>query len=98
MSDQQPAKTKIGRFDQVKILTTKNVSYLSAPPNTKVSPKGMWSVSSVVDGDLLLVKQSTLIRIPASDVLLVIGYDIQKITKNLGKLSHGKVEKHGRAG
>lgn len=82
---------KIGRFDQVRLITTKNVSYLSAPPGTKASPQGIWSVvASVATNELLLAQNSILIRVPASDVLMVAGYDVDKITKKLGKLSNGE--------
>lgn len=90
-------KTKIGRFDQVRIITTRNVTYLSMPPNEEVSPKGIWSVAAVVDDELLLVKQSAVIRIPATDVLMIADYDIEKITSKLGKLSYGQKEEPDRA-
>lgn len=87
-------ETRIGRFDQVRIITTKNVSYVSAPPGTNISPKGLWSVISIVAvNELLLAQKSVLIRVPATDVLLVAGYDVRKITQNLGKLSHGESKK-----
>lgn len=90
--ERQLQENRVGRFDQVRILTTKNVTYLSAPPGTDVSPKGIWSVTAIIGEELLLAKQSALIRIPAADVLIVAGYSIDKVTKNLGKLSHGKKE------
>lgn len=84
-------QVRIGRFDQVKLLTTKNVSYLSAPPETSISPQGLWSVVSIVaNNELLLAQKSALIRIPAADVLLVAGYDVDELTKNLGRLSRGE--------
>lgn len=73
------------RFDQVRILTTKNVRYLSAPPGTKLDPKGIWQVSGVVANELLLVKNNILIRIPPSDVLKIIEYDLDILTKNFGR-------------
>jgi len=89
-------KAKIGRFDQVRLRTTKNVSYLSAPPGTEISPKGLWSVVSILaDIDLLLARNSALIRIPIADVLLVAGYDINRMTKDLGRLSHGEEGEKG---
>lgn len=92
-------ETKIGRFDQVKLLTTQNVSYLSAPPGTSVSPQGLWSVVSIVnDNELLLAQKSALIRIPAADVLLVAGYNLDELTKNLGRLSRGKREEKTTTG
>jgi hypothetical protein len=86
-------KIRIGQFDQVKLLTTKNVSYVSAPPGTKISPHGLWSVVSVVVDDLLLAKKNILIRIPVTDVLLVAGYNLDELTSNLGRLSRGKIRK-----
>jgi hypothetical protein len=94
VNDSEIKEVKIGRFDQVRILTTRNVTYLSAPPKSVVSPKGLWSVTSIIGAnELLLAKQSALIRIPAADVLFVAGYDVNKITKNLGRLSRGESEK-----
>lgn len=86
---------RIGRFDQVRIITTKNVSYLSAPPGTSVTPQGLWSVVSIIsDVELLIAQKSALVRIPATDVLLVAGYDVKKVTKNLGRLSRGESEEN----
>jgi len=83
-------EVRFNRFDQVHLRTTKNVRYLSAPPGTTPSPKGVWSVAGVVDGDLLLVKHSCIIRIPAADVLKIESYDINAITKPLGRLLDGE--------
>jgi hypothetical protein len=94
MSTGRMLETRIGRFDQVRIITTKNVTYLSAPPGTNTSPKGIWSVVSIVNGnELLLAKNSILIRIPATDVLLVVSYNLENISKSLGNLSNGQEER-----
>jgi len=80
---------KIGQFDQVRLLTVKNVKYLSAPPGTKPSTHGLWSVAGIVkDNELLLTKESVTIRIPTTDVVKVVNYDINNILSILGKLSH----------
>lgn len=82
---------KISRFDQVRLLTTRNISYLSAPPGTEISPKGLWSVAAIIDGSrLLCVHNNTTILVPATDVLKVSDYDLDNITKNFGRLSHGE--------
>ena len=75
------------RFDQVKIITTRNVAYLHAPPGEEVSPDGLWQVSAAINNDLLLVKNNITIRIPATDVLKVFDYDINTITAHFGRLS-----------
>jgi len=81
---------KIERFDQVRLLTVRNVSYLSASPGSKVLPQGVWSVTAIVgDNDLLLAKDNAIIRIPAVDVLVVSDYDLRSLTDILGRLSDG---------
>jgi hypothetical protein len=74
------------RFDQVKLLTTKNVKYLSAPPGTSLDPKGVWQVSAAVDGELLLIKNNIVIKIPTSDVLKVVEYNLSKMTQQFGNM------------
>ncbi len=78
------------RFDQVKILTTKNVKYLSAPPGSEITPYGIWSIIAAVDKDVLLAKNSIIIRIPSTDVLKIMSYDLETMTKNFGRLSRGE--------
>ena len=87
---------KISRFDQVRLLSTKNISYLSAPPGAEVSPDGLWSVSAVVGDELLLVRTNVVIKVPVSDVFKVAGYDISRITNKLGRLSRGKEDREKR--
>lgn len=93
--------TKFSRFDQVTIITTSNVKYLSAPAGTDgvgtaggtmISPKGLWQVSAAINNDLLLVKNNIVIRIPASDVLKFVEYDLNAITSNFGKLRNVEEE------
>jgi hypothetical protein len=80
---------KIKRFDQVKLLTTKNVYYLSAPPMSETTPHGVWSVVAAVNNDGMLAKDSTIIRIPAGDVLVVSDYCLERLNDVLGKLADG---------
>jgi len=81
---------KIARFDQVRLLSTKNINYLSAPPETKTDPSGTWSVSAVVGGELLLVKNNVVIKAPIANVLKIADYDITRLTSVLGRLSRGQ--------
>lgn len=83
-------QVRFNQFDQVRLSTTRNVKYLSAPPGTKVSPHGLWSVVAVVANELLLANHNVIIRIPAADVLKMVAYDLQAITAPLGKLTHGQ--------
>lgn len=85
---------RIERFDQVRLLTVKNVSYLSAPPNMRVIPQGVWSVAAVVNNnELMLAKENAIIRIPASDVLVISDYNLEGLNNILGRLADGKAEK-----
>jgi len=80
--------TRIEQFDQVRIRTTRNVTYLSAPPGTNTTPDGIWSVVSAIDKtDLLLAKSNIIIRIPATDVLKIKGNITPAALEILGKLS-----------
>lgn len=83
---------KIGIFDRVKLLSTKRVSYLSAPPGVELSPHGVWTVSALLpDSNLLLTKNSIVIKIPVADVLKIADYDLAGMTAMFGKLSQGKL-------
>lgn len=86
---------RISRFDQVRLLSTKNVNYLSAPPDEQVSPDGLWSVCAAVGDELLLVKNSAVIKAPLTNVLKVVDYDITRLTQTLGRLSRGKEADEG---
>ena len=78
---------RYSRFDQVKIITTRNVKYLSSPPDQQVTPDGIWQVAAAVGNDLLLAKNSCIVRIPATDVLKIAEYDIQSLINKLGSIS-----------
>lgn len=69
----------VGRFDQVQIITTKNVTYVSAPPSSAVIPTGIWSVAGIVGHDLLIVQNEVTVRIPTRDVKVIERYSVQKI-------------------
>lgn len=80
------------RFDQVRLRTTKNVSYLSS--TEKVTPEGVWQVAAAIGTELLLVRNTTVLKIPATDVLKVVEYDISQIIQHFGRLSsYGKDRK-----
>jgi hypothetical protein len=82
---------QIGQFDQVRIVTTKNVRYLSAPPDVHIDPKGVWTVAAAIgSSELLLTKSNVTIRIPAADVLKVAEFGLDSIFNRLGRLSHGE--------
>jgi len=81
------SEVRFKQLDQVTLITTRNVSYLSAKPGTELSPHGIWSVAgSVAGSDLILVKNGIVIRIPASDVLKSKENDLDEILKSLERM------------
>jgi len=78
---------RISRFDQVRLLSTKNINYLSAPPDAQLDPSGIWSVCAAVGDELLLVKNNVIIKAPIANVLRIADYDITRLTSILGRLS-----------
>jgi len=91
------SEVKYQQFDQVRLLTTRNIKYLSAPPDmVNPSPKGIWSVAAVIEQenrqDLLVVRNNVTIRVPATDVLKIAAYDLAAITASLGNFRYGKRE------
>ena len=72
-------KERIGRFDQVKISTTKHVNYLSAPAGVLLNPNGIW----------LVTKDSIVIKISSNDVIKVLDYHetYQNIISSLGRFA-----------
>ena len=81
---------KISRFDQVRLLSTKNINYLSAPPGAQTDPSGIWSVCAVVGNELLLVKNNVIIKAPLANVLKIADYDLSRLFSTLGRLSRGE--------
>lgn len=72
-------KPIIQQLDQVEILTVKRVKWLSTKPGYSPSPHGRWSVVGLIDGEALLAKDDTLIRIPLSDIRKVQTNDRQQV-------------------
>jgi hypothetical protein len=89
----------VKRFDFVVLKTIRNVKWVSGPASRPASPKGLWSVVGGVGGTdvLLLAKDNTVIKIPASDVHKVGDYDLNKSIqwvrriKNKGQLRRDPV-------
>jgi hypothetical protein len=80
---------RIGRFDQVRITTTKHVNYLSAPAGVLLNPNGIWLVAGVVGNELMLTKDSIVIKISSNDVVKVLDYHktYQDIITSLGRFT-----------
>lgn len=73
------------QFDIVRITSTSRIKYLSGPPKTTVSPLGEWSVVGAIEGELLIAKDDTLVRVPLDDVQKVGRYDYKGFRDKLAK-------------
>jgi hypothetical protein len=84
----------VKQLDLVELLTTRNVTYLSAKPGHAPSPHGKWSVIGIIEGkDILVSREEAVIRIPISDVRKVESYDISRVVDSLkGVRKHGQKE------
>jgi hypothetical protein len=98
----KPRHDYIGRFDQVRILTSKNVYYISTQDNQQPVPTGEWNVVALLPGDnLMLSKNLTIICLPSADVFKVVDYteSLTKLKNTFGDLlNHGEREKESGSG
>ena len=86
------------QLDRVQLRTTKNITYLSAPPGSIASPQGAWSVVCVVGAsELMLAKDTTMIRVPVADVLKIADHNLNDLNAVLGRLTDGRREKRKRS-
>jgi hypothetical protein len=60
-------------------MTTKGVKYLSGPSGLPANPNGNWSIVGFIESDAMLAKDSTIIRIPLSDIKKIGSYSINSI-------------------
>jgi hypothetical protein len=81
-------KPIIQQLDQVELLTVKRVKYLSTKPGYSPSPHGKWSVVGIIDGDALLAKDDTLIRIPLGDVRKAGTHNRQQVLNCLAEVCY----------
>jgi hypothetical protein len=78
----------IQQLDQVEVLTIKRVKWLSTKPGYSPSPHGRWSVVGLIDGEAILAKDNTLIRIPLSDIRKVCAHDQAQVIDCLKKVCY----------
>jgi len=84
---------QIKQFDQIKLRTTKNIRYLSAPPGVMPDPNGVWTVVGNLGTDLLVSKGAATCKVPLADVYIT-GRSmpdrlLEKIHGKEGKRSQG---------
>jgi hypothetical protein len=82
----------LNQFDVVRLVHTKNIKYLSGPNGRATAPKGDWTVVGFVDSDCILAKQSTIVRVPPSDVILIASYSMQTFDKKLFEVGNANLD------
>lgn len=78
------------QLDIVSIVTTKGIKYLSGPEGHATNPHGNWSIVGFVGSDAVLAKESTLIKVPLSDLKKVAAYNPEKFLKQLSTAGYLK--------
>ena len=71
------------QFDVIQIITTKRIRFVSGPPGHATDPHGSWSVVAFVGADVLAAKDSTIVRVPISDVRKIANYDMAGIKSQI---------------
>ena len=56
------------QFDKVRIVTTKQIYWISHPSEVKPIPHGEWSVICIIDKDALICRGGVICRVPISDI------------------------------
>lgn len=83
------------QYDIVRIITTKRIRYLSAPPGITITPHGNWSIVGFIANEAIIAKQNTLIKIPVSDISKIGGMNLEKFHQqlfNAGYITTNKID------
>lgn len=79
------------QFDIVRIVSTKNIKFLSGPPGRAAIPDGDWSVVGIVGYDVIIAKDETIVRAPLPAIKLIASYNPQDyINRKLKEHKDGK--------
>lgn len=73
------------QYDIVQIITTKRIKYLSGQSGQSPSPHGNWSIVGFIESDAMIAKESTLVRVPISDIRKVASLNISSFEEILSK-------------
>jgi hypothetical protein len=86
------------RFDFIKLITTKNIKFVSGPPRRPADPDGIWSVIGNLPGEavLLAAKDETVIAVPITDIKKVGSFDTDKYMEQIRVARKLKENKDGQ--
>lgn len=78
------------QLDIVQIVTTKGIKYLSGPAGQATDPHGHWSIVGFVGTDAIISKESTLVRVPLSDIRKIAEYNVDGLLNKLNDAGYVK--------
>jgi hypothetical protein len=78
------------QLDIVQIITTRGIKYLSGPEGHTANPHGHWSIVGFVGSDAVLSKESTLARVPLSDIRKIASYSVDGFMEQLSSAGYLK--------
>lgn len=75
------------QFDIIRITTTRNVKWMTDIPGQIPNPNGIWSIICTYPktGELLIQKDTALVKIPAIDVIKVANFSMNTVFERLEK-------------
>lgn len=65
------------QFDIVRIISAKNIKFVSGPRGRAATPDGDWSIVAIVGYDVMIAKDETIVRAPLNAIRLVASYSPQ---------------------
>jgi hypothetical protein len=69
------------QFDIVRIISAREIKFVSGPRGNPATPQGDWSVVGFVGSDVIITKDSTVVRAPLGSVKLIASYDVENYIK-----------------
>lgn len=78
------------QFDIVQIITTKGIKYLSGPPGHTATPHHNWSIVGFVGSEAVLARESTLVRVPLTDIRKIGDFSITNLLQKMSSAGYFK--------
>jgi hypothetical protein len=79
--------TEFNSLEIVQLITTQNVKFMSGPAGQKPDPNYYWSIVGFVGDDVILAKESTIIRVPTTDIRRVGTYSVDHLMNRLADVN-----------
>ena len=84
------------QFDQVHLIDTRGITYLSGPPGNPASPHGFWTVVGFREGRPVLAKDSTIIVTSINNIKKVAAYNVDRVFEMQQQINNKYRKRHDR--